>query len=30
MKECLVDNGADGEAKQLSVNELEKLSLSLA
>ncbi|SDM60717.1 DNA-binding transcriptional regulator, FrmR family [Cryobacterium flavum] len=30
MKECLIDNGADGETKQLSVNELEKLFLSLA
>ena len=30
MKECLVDSGSDGEAKQLSVDELEKLFLSLA
>jgi DNA-binding FrmR family transcriptional regulator len=30
MKECLVDSGANGESKQLSVNELEKLFLSLA
>ena len=30
MKECLVDSGTDGETKQLSVDELEKLFLSLA
>lgn len=30
MKDCLVDGATDGEAKQLSVNELEKLFLSLA
>ncbi|SDJ91807.1 metal-sensing transcriptional repressor [Cryobacterium sp. Sr8] len=30
MKDCLIDTGSDGEAKQLNVNELEKLFLSLA
>ena len=30
MKECLVDGVTDGETKQLSVDELEKLFLSLA
>jgi len=30
MKDCLIDSDSDGEAKQLNVNELEKLFLSLA
>ncbi|TFD52344.1 metal-sensing transcriptional repressor [Cryobacterium sp. Hh11] len=30
MKECLIDDGSGGGPNQLSVNELEKLFLSLA
>jgi DNA-binding FrmR family transcriptional regulator len=30
MKECLIDGGANGESNELSVDELERLFLSLA